>query len=98
LPDDGHGAMILLDNDLGALPDFLQHGGKVLGHLRFAHVDLRHCFDHTPLRLRRRSENMRLILSYSLLLGFSCCFLSLLLACAPHHITERVIAFVASVL
>jgi hypothetical protein len=34
----------------------------------------------------------------SLLLGFSGGFLSLLLACAPHHIAERVITFLASVL
>lgn len=47
---------------------------------------------------RASTETLQLILSFSLLLGFSRCFLSLLLSCAPHHIAERVIAFVASIL
>jgi len=40
--DDGHSAVILLDDNLRALPDFLQHGRKVLGHFSLAHMDLCH--------------------------------------------------------
>jgi hypothetical protein len=38
--------VVLLDDDLDALPHFGQHGVKIASHFGFAHVDSGHDFDY----------------------------------------------------
>ena len=45
--DECHGAVILFDHDLDALPNLGQHGGDVLHHFRFGHMYGSHAFDCT---------------------------------------------------
>ena len=68
-PDHSHGPIILLDYNLGALPDFFQDGVQITCQFSLGDVDLRHIFDHTSSRcstavwLRRLVDDQRIELA-----------------------------------